>query len=213
MDTFWKIIKFTAYASIGALILLIFLLVVDVSFSQPPAGAWQGCENSNSGITLADVYNAGFFHKDSSDTIKGKPVFTDTVFLDGDLVHSNTYPWIKGSADDYWHLGTTDGMKQMYLTVTRKLVLTKGADIASAATITITNGIVHDITGTADIDSIVYGAGGQIIILQFDGTAATNGLVDGKNLKLAGDFAYTPDDVIQLYSDGSDWFEISRSVN
>jgi len=93
------------------------------------------------------------------------------------------------------------------------MILNKGADIASAATITITAGVIHDITGTADIDSIVAGSTGQTVILQFDGTKATTGLKDGKNLKLAGDLAYTPDDVILLYYDGTYWKEISRSAN
>lgn len=89
----------------------------------------------------------------------------------------------------------------------------KGADIASAATITVTHG-THDITGTADIDSIVPGFIGQEVTLQFDGTKATNGVVDGKNLKLSGTFAYTPDDILVLKCiDGSNWFEINRSMN
>ena len=74
---------------------------------------------------------------------------------------------------------------------------------------------IFDITGTADIDSIPPTAEGHVVILKFEGTAATNGVVDGKNLLLDGgaDFAYTPNDILMLYCDGSNWLEAHRSAN
>jgi len=36
---------------------------------------------------------------------------------------------------------------------------------------------------------------------------------DGNNLKLAGDFVTTADDTTQLMCDGTNWYEMSRSVN
>jgi parallel beta-helix repeat protein len=90
----------------------------------------------------------------------------------------------------------------------------KGADIASAATITLpVTGDYFDITGTADITSITASWPGRLVTLQFDGTAATSGLVDGSNLKLASTLAYTPDDTITLRCDGTNWHETGRSVN
>jgi hypothetical protein len=72
------------------------------------------------------------------------------------------------------------------------------------------------ISGTADIDSISinseipnYG----LIYIEFSGTKATTGVIDGKNLKLAGDFGYTPDDMLVLQRRGNYFFEISRSAN
>ena len=38
-------------------------------------------------------------------------------------------------------------------------------------------------------------------------------MTDGSNLKLAGNFVTTADDVITLVCDGTNWFEMSRSVN
>jgi len=95
--------------------------------------------------------------------------------------------------------------------------VTTGCDtVASAATITL--GIYNNfvISGTADIDSISTAStlpDWAIITIEFSGTKATTGLIDGKNLKIAGDFAYTPDDIIILQRRGVYFFEISRSAN
>jgi hypothetical protein len=86
----------------------------------------------------------------------------------------------------------------------------KGADVASAAgTITLgDDGNYFDITGTAAITSITAKAAGTIVVLQFDSTAS---LVDGSNLKLAGNFTGAAESQIMLISDGTNWFEVSRS--
>ena len=72
---------------------------------------------------------------------------------------------------------------------------------------------VYTVTGTADITSITASLGQAKVTLLFSGTAATNGLVDGSNLKLASTLAYTPDDTITLVCNGTNWFEIGRSVS
>lgn len=87
-------------------------------------------------------------------------------------------------------------------------------DIASATTIAVRpNGDYFNITGTADITGITASYAGREVTLKFAGTAATNGVVDGSNLKLAGNFGYTPDDAIRLTCDGTNWYEVSRSAN
>lgn len=86
----------------------------------------------------------------------------------------------------------------------------KGADVASAAgNIALgDDGNVFDITGTAAITSITAKTAGTIVVLQFDSTAT---LTDGSNLKLAGNFQGAAESTITLYSDGTNWFEVSRS--
>jgi hypothetical protein len=69
------------------------------------------------------------------------------------------------------------------------------------------------VSGTADITSIGVGYIGRVVHIVFSGNAATNGVVDGSNLKLAGNFGYTTDDHLSLVSDGTNWRELSRSVN
>lgn len=68
-------------------------------------------------------------------------------------------------------------------------------------------------SGNADITSINATWPGHEIMILFSGNAATNGVVDGGNLRLAGNFAYTANDTIKLYCDGTNWYEISRSAN
>ena len=91
----------------------------------------------------------------------------------------------------------------------------QGIDVASAAALTLGNGNFFTVTGTADITSITTAArdAGRIVTLLFSGTAGTTGLTDGSNLKIAGNLAYTPDDTITLISNGTNWYEICRSVN
>lgn len=88
--------------------------------------------------------------------------------------------------------------------------LAKGADVASTAgTITLgDDGNYFDITGTAAITGITAKTAGTQVVLQFDSTAS---LVDGSNLKLAGNFQGAAESQIHLVCDGTNWFEISRS--
>jgi hypothetical protein len=89
--------------------------------------------------------------------------------------------------------------------------LYSGAAVASAATITPTGNIFH-VTGTTTITS-VSGTGvqaGTRITIIFDGILT---FTDGSNLKLAGNFVTSADDTIVLEYDGTNWYEVSRSVN
>jgi hypothetical protein len=88
--------------------------------------------------------------------------------------------------------------------------------VASAATITIPPSALVGpgtvkISGTTGITSITAaGFSGARVTLVF-GAALT--MTDGGNLKLNGNYTTTADDTITLVCDGTDWFEVSRSVN
>lgn len=87
----------------------------------------------------------------------------------------------------------------------------KGADVASAAAIAPTGNLFH-VTGTTNITSITstgIAAGTEITII-FDGVLT---FTDGSNLSLAGNFVTSADDTITLKFDGTNWYEICRSVN
>lgn len=87
----------------------------------------------------------------------------------------------------------------------------KGADIASAAAIAlIGNYAMYVVTGTTSVTSLTASWAGREVTLVF---AAALTFTDGSNLKLAGNFVTTADDTIRLQCDGTNWFEISRSVN
>jgi len=83
--------------------------------------------------------------------------------------------------------------------------------IASATTLTIpTGGDVFTISGTTNIEQIPASRAGRRITLIFQGVLT---VVDGSNLKIAGNFTTTADDCLTLVSDGTNWIETSRSAN
>ena len=85
------------------------------------------------------------------------------------------------------------------------------ASVASAATITLPPGeqLVR-VTGTTGITSIVAEEQGRTVTLKFAGALT---VTDGSNLVLAGSFTTSADDTLTLVCDGTNWNEITRSVN
>jgi hypothetical protein len=83
----------------------------------------------------------------------------------------------------------------------------------SAATTTLAAGNLFHITGTTNITALNTcdaTNNGREVALIFDDVLT---FTDGGNLILAGNFVTTANDVIKLVCDGSNWYEISRSVN
>lgn len=80
----------------------------------------------------------------------------------------------------------------------------KGADVASASSISLGNdGNFFDITGTTNITSITAKTAGTVVQLQFDSSLT---VVNGSNLKLGADFIATTNSLLQLVSDGTNWY-------
>jgi hypothetical protein len=116
-----------------------------------------------------------------------------------------------GSATAQPLLFRVSGIDMMSLGTNGVFNTFKGADVASASTITPTGNLFH-VTGTTNITSVSATgiiAGTRITII-FDGILT---FTDGSNLKLAGNFVTTADDTITLVYDGSNWYEICRSIN
>lgn len=93
-----------------------------------------------------------------------------------------------------------------------KALIGGGASVASAAALPLPTGRVFHVTGTTTITSITSTnfQNGAVITLIFDGILT---FTDGGNLKLAGNFVTTADDTITLVYDGTNWYEVCRSVN
>lgn len=89
-----------------------------------------------------------------------------------------------------------------------------GSNIASPAggELTLGDGTYFYITGTNNITSIAAASStaGRLCILRF---ADILTFTDGNNLKLAGNLATTADDTITMICDGTNWYEMCRSVN
>lgn len=107
----------------------------------------------------------------------------------------------------------TGGTEQNLLTLNGNGVgaFLKGADVASAGTITATGNSFH-VTGTTTITSVsgTFIEAGSVVTIIFDGALT---FTDGSNLKLAGNFSTTADATITLQYDGTNWYEITRSTN
>ncbi len=83
--------------------------------------------------------------------------------------------------------------------------------LAGAENLLIPYGTVFKLTGTAKMTRIQPSAySGRIVFLE---TTSTDTLIDGVNLKLAGNFNGTADDIITLVAIDTFWVEVSRSVN
>jgi hypothetical protein len=84
--------------------------------------------------------------------------------------------------------------------------------VAAATTTTLPYGerLVTITAGAGSITSITAQERGAVVTLLF-GTAVS--MVDGSNLKLAGNFSATSGDTLSLISDGPNWVETGRSDN
>jgi hypothetical protein len=88
-----------------------------------------------------------------------------------------------------------------------------GVAVASATSPTLDHGNIFHITGTTTITSLNpcdSNNTGREVTLIFDGALTFS---DGNNLILAGNFVTTANDTIKLVCDGSNWYEIARSLN
>ena len=84
---------------------------------------------------------------------------------------------------------------------------------ASATNITLGNGNIIQVTGTTNIDSISVSSPqvtGSVIYLEFAGILTVG---DAQNLKLAGAFTSSADDVLTLVRIANVFYEVSRSAN
>lgn len=96
----------------------------------------------------------------------------------------------------------------------------KGAGVASAATITLSDGNFFIITGTTNIDCITTTGWtpGSIAYLDFSGALTVNDSTGGcgantANVNLSAAYVTTANDTLTIAFDGTSWVEIARSVN
>jgi hypothetical protein len=179
---------------------------------------YDGADSSNSICSNNLVYD------NTKDGIAFASTDADNLVIKGNIVTGNGSEGINCSNAAYNNVvlegnhsygnTSTNILTTASTNVRRDPGTMKGTDIASAATIAVgETGNFFDVTGTADITSVTASWPGRVVVLQFDGTAATNGVVNGSNLQLTGNFAYSPLDTLVLVCDGTNWYEMSRSAN
>ncbi len=87
-----------------------------------------------------------------------------------------------------------------------------GAAVASADPLPAPTGSVFHVTGTTGFTNITTtGLGTGVMFTMIFDDALT--VTDGGNLKLAGNFTTTADDTLTVVFDGTNFYEIARSVN
>ena len=84
--------------------------------------------------------------------------------------------------------------------------------VASAATITPPRERYVSVTGSAPITTINPPEAGYMTTFAFPGSGVTVSDALG-NLRLAGNFTPTANDTLTLITDGTNWYEVARSVN
>ena len=181
----------------------------------------------SSGADTTTMFNDGTKLSISSDNqiqFGGENVYIlagDTLFISSatftefSLYVSGDALYVHGTGADEIHLECGDIYVDGNLHA-NVMVATVCDTVASATTVTLGNYNNFVITGVSAIDSIDT-AGTMpnwgIAYIEFSGTAVGTGLTDGRNLKIAGNFGYTPDDMIILQRRGNIFYELSRSAN
>ena len=110
-----------------------------------------------------------------------------------------------------------NSMEQSSITGAKRDLVVSGTGavlptIGSAAALALPNGSDEDflVSGTTTITSIVARRPKRRVTLVFTSTAQ---MTDGSNLKLNGNFTGGANRTITLLCDGTNWLEVSRSVN
>jgi hypothetical protein len=126
------------------------------------------------------------------------------------------YKWLTNDtvtfSTNYFYKATTAPTLAVQTGINANLALPIST-VASAATITLPRGQEFvTITGTTAITSITATTADaqRSVTLGFAGIVT---VTDGSNLKLAGNFVTSADDTLTLISDGTNWYERSRSAN
>lgn len=128
-------------------------------------------------------------------------IFSILMVLSGYRIQEYTGDFRRLIAKDSARFGTTDSGASIVFPI---------KNLASATTLTIPKGSTFALTGTANCTRILAGTPGRLVTFI---CASTETLTDGVNLKLAGNFSGTADDVIQLVAQDTFWVEVGRSAN
>lgn len=168
------------------------------SANTPDTTELSAGSTSNSWL-IAETADAGF---DFNNCSAGTLAATDPTLC----IHSHnqsTTEWM-----DFKH----NGAQGIITTGLGPVALKGGAAVASATALPLPTGNIFHVTGTTNITSITATSfvAGTTITLIFDGVLT---FTDGNNLVLAGNFVTTADDAITLAFDGTNFYEVARSIN
>ncbi|MBS1863009.1 MAG: hypothetical protein JSS68_15010 [Actinobacteria bacterium] len=123
--------------------------------------------------------------------------------------HGSAYS--EASREPYLELATADETVRFEVDLQGSYTKPPVKELASTNSFAVGRGRnLVKVTGTEEIKKITATYPGHVVTLIFASTAK---MVDGENLKLKEGFTATADDTMQLVCDGTNWYELSRSVN
>lgn len=168
-------------------------------------GRWGGTSISDGTLTLTNAATNYIVCDRSTGALS---VSTATTNWDNTAEYARVYKLTTAGSV----VTATEDHRAGPLGVHGQLAPLEMATVASAGTIAIAKGQkVVSISGTTGITSITAtGHSGAVVTLIFQGALT---VTDGSNLKLAGNFTTTADDTLTLACDGTNWYEVARSVN
>lgn len=149
-----------------------------------------------SNLSLSNASSATFLHSTSGCLLNGITGTVANIVSTTSNNNSITNSTINGKSYQY-RIQSSDA----------------SAAVASAATLTLPlDRDVVVISGTTNITSVTAGGDNadRRVTLIFQGVL---NFTDGSNLKLASTMATTADDTITICCDGTNWYEVGRSVN
>ncbi|MDO8427837.1 MAG: hypothetical protein Q7S92_01360 [Candidatus Diapherotrites archaeon] len=176
-------------------------------------------------ITSGRIYTANISSFNASLSAGDIGINGDIYLRGGDILDDSSTNAIRiGSNTDLTDLNVSKDLNASHvqvhgdLRVKQRILGAKGADVSSGNSITLGNGNYFDITGTSTIDcvSIAGWTAGSQVMLQFDSAAAVtnNGSCGGSGaVDLNVNFNASSGDILTLVTDGTNWFEVTRSVN
>ena len=172
---------------------------VNINGGDATGGATDGAVNVGTGATTSAV---GIGATGITTTNNGALTCTQTLTANGNSTIGDA------EADTATVNAITD-----FVSIARE---TTGANVASGTAITLGNdGNLFTVTGTTTVTTTVAKPAGTRVCIIFSGTLTfTDDDTPGADkMRLAGNFSTTANDTICMVSDGTNWFEISRSVN
>lgn len=200
----------TSAAGVGGALLVALPASALVQTADIAGGAVTTAKIANSGVTTVKLRDNSVTTQKLRDNSVTSAKIADGVVQTADLASGavtsaklGTNIAVSGTLDVTGKTTLAGSLEQKF-----------GTDIASATALPLSAAVgnVFNVTGTTAITSATVAAGdnGRVVTLIF---ASTPTFTDGNNLKIAGNLSATADDTITLVSNGTNWYEVARSVN
>lgn len=134
------------------------------------------------------------------------------------IVSGNGEFYVEGDleSDGNLNVAGTSALAGTITSTTGSLVQHRGAQVASATSVTLGVGNFFTVSGTTNITGVTGATAGRKVVLLFSGSLTVSDCTTctgSVNLVMAGDFSATANDTLSLIGNGTSWIETARSAN